>query len=34
VTKPGAHHILKPLLKAKWVRREGGHKTGVYKVVG
>lgn len=33
VTKPGAHHILKPLLKAKWIQREGGHKTGVYKVL-
>jgi Fic family protein len=33
VTKPGAHHILKPLLEAKWIRREGGHRTGVYKVV-
>ncbi len=33
VTKPGAHHILKPLLEAKWVLREGGHRTGVYKAV-
>ena len=34
VTKPGAHHILKPLLAAGLVRREGGHKTGVYRLSG
>ena len=33
VTKPGAHHILKPLLAAGLVKREGGHKTGRYRVV-
>ncbi len=32
VTKPGAHHILKPLLESKLVRREGGHKTGKYRI--
>jgi len=32
VTKPGAHHILKPLLGASLVRREGGHKTGKYRM--
>jgi len=32
VTKPGAHYLLKPLLRAKWIRREGGHKTGVYRL--
>jgi len=32
VTKPGAHHILKPLLTSGLVRREGGHKTGVYRL--
>jgi len=31
VTRAGAHHILKPLLKAKWVRHEGSSKTGVYR---
>lgn len=30
VTKPGAHHILKPLLKAGLIQRQGGHKTGKY----
>jgi Fic family protein len=30
VTKPGAHFILKPLLEAGLVKREGGHKTGKY----
>ena len=33
VTKPGAHHILKPLLGAALVKREGGHKTGKYRIV-
>jgi len=33
VTKPGAHHVLKPLLDAGLVRREGGHKTGKYRIV-
>jgi Fic family protein len=33
VTKPGAHYLLKPLLQAKWIQREGGHKTGVYRIV-
>jgi Fic family protein len=32
VTKPGAHHILKPLIEAGLVRREGGHKTGKYRL--
>ena len=32
VTKPGAHHILKPLLEAGLVQREGGHKTGKYRM--
>lgn len=32
VTKPGAHHILKPLLAAGLVKREGGHKTGRYTI--
>ncbi|MBI3566487.1 MAG: Fic family protein [Elusimicrobia bacterium] len=32
VTKPGAHHILKPLLGASLVKREGGHKTGKYRL--
>lgn len=32
VTKPGAHHILKPLLQAGLVKREGGHKTGKYRL--
>ncbi len=32
VTKPGAHHILKPLLAAGLARREGGHKTGKYRL--
>lgn len=32
VTKPGAHHILKPLLGAGLVKREGGHKTGKYRI--
>ena len=32
VTKPGAHHILKPLLGSTLVRREGGHKTGKYRI--
>lgn len=32
VTKPGAHHILKPLLEAGLVRREGGHRTGKYRI--
>lgn len=32
VTKPGAHHILKPLLGAALVKREGGHKTGKYRM--
>lgn len=31
VTKPGAHHVLKPLLKAGLIHREGGHKTGKYR---
>lgn len=30
VTKPGAHHILKPLLEAGLLKRVGGHKTGKY----
>ena len=30
VTKPGAHYLLKPLLKIKWIVRKGGHKTGKY----
>lgn len=30
VTKPGAHHILKPLLASGLVKRAGGHKTGKY----
>lgn len=34
VTKPGAHHILKPLLEADLVKREGGHKTGKYRLTG
>lgn len=33
VTKMGAHYLLKPLLSAGWVRREGGHRTGVYRLV-
>ncbi|OGR81990.1 MAG: hypothetical protein A3J74_01870 [Elusimicrobia bacterium RIFCSPHIGHO2_02_FULL_57_9] len=33
VTKPGAHHVLKPLLDAEIIRREGGHKTGKYRIV-
>lgn len=32
VTKPGAHHILKPLLSAGLVRREGGHRLGKYRL--
>lgn len=32
VTKPGAHHILKPLLNAGLIKREGGHKTGKYRI--
>ncbi|MBI4055556.1 MAG: Fic family protein [Elusimicrobia bacterium] len=32
VTKPGAHHILKPLLNADLIKREGGHKTGKYRI--
>ncbi len=32
VTKPGAHHILRPLVAAGLVRREGGHKTGKYRL--
>ncbi|MBP9128586.1 MAG: Fic family protein [Elusimicrobia bacterium] len=30
ITKPGAHFILKPLIAAGLVKREGGHKTGKY----
>lgn len=30
VTRAGAHHILKPLLKKKIIIRRGGHKTGKY----
>lgn len=30
VTKPGAHFIIKPLLAAGLIKREGGHKTGKY----
>ena len=30
VTKPGAHFIIKPLLSAGLIKREGGHKTGKY----
>jgi Fic family protein len=30
VSKPGAHFILKPLLKAKLVKRKGGHISGKY----
>ncbi|MBI2071208.1 MAG: Fic family protein [Elusimicrobia bacterium] len=30
VTKPGAHHIIKPLLAAGLLKRVGGHKTGKY----
>jgi len=30
VTRPGAHHILKPLLAAGLLKRVGGHKTGKY----
>jgi Fic family protein len=33
LTKPGAHFILKPLLAAGLVKREGGHKTGRYRLV-
>lgn len=32
VTKPGAHYILKPLLDAALVLREGGHRTGKYRL--
>jgi Fic family protein len=31
VTKPGAHHIIKPLLAAGILKRTGGHKTGKYR---
>jgi DNA-binding MarR family transcriptional regulator len=30
VTKPGAHFILKPLVQAGIVTRQGGYKTGDY----
>jgi Fic family protein len=30
VTRPGAHHIIKPLLAAGLLERVGGHKTGKY----
>lgn len=30
VTKPGAHHIIRPLLTAGLLERVGGHKTGKY----
>ena len=33
VTKPGAHFIIKPLLAAGLLKREGGHKTGKYALV-
>jgi Fic family protein len=32
VTKPGAHHILKPLLAAGLISRTAGHKTGRYQL--
>jgi Fic family protein len=32
-TKPGSHFILKPLIAAGLVKREGGHKTGKFRVV-
>jgi Fic family protein len=32
VTKMGAHHILRPLLKEGLIERIGGHRTGVYRV--
>jgi DNA-binding MarR family transcriptional regulator len=31
-TRPGAHFILKPLIKHGMVKREGGHKTGKYSI--
>ncbi len=32
LTKGGLHFLLKPLLRAGLVRREGGYKTGVYRI--
>ena len=32
VTKPGAHHILKPLMNIHLIERIGGHKTGKYRL--
>jgi len=33
VTRPGAHHVIKPLLAAGLLKRVGGHKTGKYRLV-
>jgi Fic family protein len=33
ITKPGAHFILKPLIAAGLVKREGGHRTGKYRAL-
>lgn len=33
LTKPGFHFVLKPLLAAGLVHREGGHKSGVYRMI-
>lgn len=33
ITKPGSHFILKPLIAADLVKREGGHRTGKYRAV-
>ncbi len=33
VTKPGAHFVLKPLIEAGIVKREGGYKSGKYSLV-
>lgn len=32
VTKGGLHYLLKPLIRAGLVRREGGYKTGIYRI--
>ena len=32
ITKGGLHYLLKPLLRARFVQREGGYKTGVYRI--
>lgn len=33
ITKPGSHFVLKPLIAAGLVKREGGHRTGKYRAL-